>query len=98
MGYKLILKRLAEQDITEAAEWYYTQETHLTSRFLEEIDKAMKLLQDNPEQYQKRYNEVRVLFTKNFPFGIYYTIDFNLVFVHAVLHTKRDPKSGTERT
>lgn len=98
MGYKLIVKRLAEEDITEAADWYYTQDTHLTRRFLKEIGKTLKLLQDNPEHYQKRYNEVRVLFTENFPFGVYYTIENNLVFVHAVLHTKRDPKSGTKRT
>ncbi len=98
MNYKLIVKRSAEHDITEAADWYYTQGTHLTRQFLKEIDEAIKLLQDNPEQYQKRYNEVRVLFTKNFPFGVYYTIENKLVFVHAVLHTKRDPKSGTKRT
>ncbi|MBZ9729722.1 type II toxin-antitoxin system RelE/ParE family toxin [Salegentibacter sp. JZCK2] len=62
------------------------------------MDNAIELLRHNPEHFQKRYNEVRLLFTKNFPFAVYYTIENNLVFIHAVLHTKRDPKIGSERT
>lgn len=97
MGYKLIFKTLAEQDITEAVEWYNKRATHLSVQIMEEIDNALVLLKKNPENYQKRYNEVRVLFTENFPFGIYYTIEDNTIFIHAFLHTKRNPKTGTER-
>lgn len=47
MGYKLIVKTLAEQDIAIATEWYFTKEAHLGKRFLEEIDKAIELLRAN---------------------------------------------------
>jgi plasmid stabilization system protein ParE len=98
MEYKIIVKTLAEQDITEAVDWYYTRAAHLTGKFLEEIDNSILILKKNPEHYQKRYNEVRILFLEKFPFGIYYTIENNVVFIHAVIHTKRDPKTGIERT
>ena len=98
MDHKVIIKTRAEQDITEAAEWYHTRAFHLTHQFIEEINKSILLLQENPEHYQKRYNEVRVLFIENFPYGIYYTIEDKTVFIHAILHSKRDPKAGIERT
>lgn len=98
MSYKIIVKPLAEQDITEAVEWFYSNATHLTERFLEEINKAIEILKDNPAHYQKRYNDIRVYFIENFSFGVYYTIESNIVFVHAILHTRRDPKVGTDRT
>ncbi|MBI6118562.1 type II toxin-antitoxin system RelE/ParE family toxin [Salegentibacter maritimus] len=97
MSYKIIVKPLAEQDISETVKWFYSHATHLTELFLKEISKSMEILKENPKHYQKRYNSIRVCFTEKFPFGIYYTIENNIVFVHAVLHTKRDPKVGTDR-
>lgn len=97
MSYKLVVKILAERDISEAAEWYSKQANHLAGQFIEKIETAFKELQKNPEHYQKRYNDVRVLFAENFPFGIYYTIEDNTIFIHAVLHTRRNPKTGTGR-
>ena len=92
MSHKLIVKRLAEHDITEAVAWYYTRAPHLAEQFIEEIDKAILVLEKNPEHYQKRYYEVRILFIESFPFGIYYTIENNTIYIQAVLHTKRNPK------
>lgn len=68
MEYKLVVKPLAEQDITEAAEWYSIHASHITGQFIKKVDKAIKILQKNPEHYQKRYNEVRILYVENFPF------------------------------
>ena len=97
MEYKLIVKTLAEQDMTEAVEWYNKRAPHLMGYLIEEIDIAFGLLKKNPENYQKRYNEVRVFFTDTFPYGIFYTIEDSTIFIHAFLHTKRNPKTGTER-
>ncbi len=66
-------------------------------QFIEKIEKAIKALQKNPEHYQKRYNELRVQFADKFPYGIYYTIERDTIFIHAILHTKRDPHTGIER-
>ena len=97
MDYKIVIKTLAEQDIKEAAEWYNKNAPHVLVGFLTELKNSISLLQQNPQHFQKRYNEVRVIFIRTFPFSLYYTIENKIIFVHAVLHTRRDPKTGAER-
>lgn len=97
MVFKLVIKTLAEQDIAEAVEWYYKQSPHLIPELIAEIDNALELLRYNPQHFQKRYKEVRVIFIKTFPFSLYYTIENKTIFVHAFMHNKRDPKTGTRR-
>ena len=70
---------------------------HLIGEFLAEVNNATHLLRQNPEHFQKRYREVRIIFIKTFPFSFYYTIENKTILVHAVLHTKRDPKTGIEK-
>ena len=93
MAYKVVIKTLAEKDISEAAEYYFKKTPHLVSEYLEVVNNAIELIQQNPQHFQKRYKEVRVIFLKSFPFGLYYTIEDTTIFVHAVLHTRRDPKA-----
>ena len=97
MAYELILKPLAELDIAEAAEWYLNRGKTLAGAFLNTVDAAMETISKFPELYQKRYWEVRVVFTPTFPYGIYYTLEKKRVVVHAVLHTRRDAKNAVTR-
>ncbi|WP_083572112.1 type II toxin-antitoxin system RelE/ParE family toxin [Salegentibacter echinorum] len=64
---------------------------------MQKVEEAILLLKKNPEHYQKRYNEVRIIFMEIFPFALYYTLESNTVFIHAVLHTKRELRTGIER-
>lgn len=98
MAYKLVIKTLAEKDISEAAEYFHKKAPHLISEYLGAVNNSIELLQQNPQHFQKRYKEVRVVFIKSFPFGIYYTIENKTIFVHAVLHTRRDPDIAIGRT
>ena len=97
MAHKLVIKFLAEKDISEAAEYSYKEAPHLISEYIGAVNKAIELLQQNPQHFQKRYKEVRVIFVKSFPFGLYYTIEDTTIFVHAVLHTRRDPNIAIGR-
>lgn len=97
MGYNLIVKPQAEIDLDEALEWYHDQNENLSLKFISAIEKALEKIQSNPENYQKRYNEIRIIFTKTFPYGIYYTIEENTIFVHAILHHKQNPNSAEQR-
>lgn len=97
MAYNLIVKTLAEQDITQAVEWYIKQSEQLPWEFIETIDYSLETLRENPHHYQRRYGEVRIVFTRKFSYGIYYTVEENTVFVHAILHTKQNPETGIGR-
>jgi|SRR5690606_24464118 toxin ParE1/3/4 len=97
MAYNLIVKSLAENDIRRIVEWYANQSEQLLSKFLSKLNTGFDSITKNPEHYQKRFNQIRIHFLSKFPYGIYYTIQQDTVFVHAVLHTKRDPLIGIKR-
>ena len=97
MAYNLIIKTLAEQEITQAVEWYIKQSAQLTWEFIEAIDYSLESIRENPQHYQKRYGEVRIVFTRKFSYGIFYTVEEKTVFIHAILHTKQNPETGIGR-
>ncbi len=92
MGYNLIIKPGAELDITEALEWY-EENTELSPELLNEIDEVLIRIESDPNNFQKRYKEIRIVFTDRFRYGVHYTIEDKTVYVQAVLHTSRKPKS-----
>ena len=97
MEYNLIVKPKAENDIKKAIDWYKEQNENLPKKLLDKIDESLEKIQQNPEHYQKRYNEIRIVFTKKFSYGIYYTVEENTIYVHAILHTKQNPKTAEKR-
>ena len=90
--FELIIKTLAEDDIRDAVDWYSKISSELKQEFVDALEQKFKSLVENPVQYQKRYEEIRVIFTEKFPYGIYFTIESSTVYVHAILHTKRNPQ------
>ncbi|MHA7060242.1 type II toxin-antitoxin system RelE/ParE family toxin [Aquimarina sp. M1] len=92
MGYSLIIKPGAELDITEALEWY-EENTELSLELLNEIDEVLIRIESDPNNFQKRYREIRIVFTDRFRYGVHYTIEDKTVYVQAVLHTSRKPKN-----
>lgn len=97
MEFNLIVKPEAQDDIKDSLDWYIEQGENLPAKFLERLDESLTKIQKNPKHYQKRYGEVRIVFLKKFPYGIYYTIEENNIFVHAVFHNKQNPKTAKSR-
>lgn len=97
MAYNLIIKPEAENDIDEAIEWYKAQNKELCPKFLNEIEECFDKIVNHPEHYQKRYREIRIIFTKKFPYGIYYLVKRESLFILAILHNKQNPEVVHER-
>lgn len=93
MGYELIIKTGAELDIAEALDWYEEQREGLGIELLEVIDAEMTRIERDPEHFQMRYRDFKIVFTKRFPYGIHYTIEKKKIFVHAVMKTSRKPRN-----
>ncbi len=91
MDYKLIVKPGAELDIADAPDWY-TENTELSSDLLAEIDEVLSRIETDSDSFQKRYKDIRIIFTDRFSYGVHYTKDDKIVYVHAVLHTSRKPR------
>ncbi|PHR96254.1 MAG: plasmid stabilization system protein [Leeuwenhoekiella sp.] len=91
MEYKLIVKPEAEQDLVEALEWLY-ENSNVAPDFLQEVDESLQRILKNPYNFQKKYREIRVVYTKRFRYGIHYLIEDTTIFILAFLHTSRRPR------
>ncbi len=92
MAHKVIIKPGAELDILEALKWYEEEKEGLSQDFFERLDDELERISKNPGHFQKRYRNIKIVFTKRFPYGIHYTLENDIVYVHAVLHMKRKPR------
>jgi hypothetical protein len=66
-------------------------------KFIEEVEKCLIIIENNPFQYQTIYKNIRRVLLKRFPYGIFYIIDENNIFILAITHLKRHPKNWKKR-
>ena len=93
MKYDIIINPSAEDDILSAFKWYEKEHKGLGSEYIDALDGVLENISGNPQLYQVRYREVRMAVVSRFPFVIHYIIDQTRVYVLAVMHTKRKPRS-----
>ena len=86
-------------DIQEATDWYNKQLTGLGSRFQKQVKQQINSLKANAENYSIRYNDVRCMTIKKFPFLVHFIIENSTktVEVFAVIHTSRNPAIWDEK-
>jgi len=92
MAYNIIVKTEAYLDIDQAMTWYQEQKKGLEIELYHEIFDAIDYISEHPKLFQKKYKRFRIRYTDKFQYGIHYTIEKKTVFVHAVLHTAREPR------
>lgn len=95
MSFRVRVSSTAEQQIETQATWYELQQPGLGVRFLDVVAGHLSLLERNPFA-QVRYDNVRCVPLTDFPLMIHLTIDEEkqIVNVHALIHTARNPKSN----
>lgn len=99
MPYSIKLEADASVDIQQGIDWYNQRQQGLGKEFLAEVKASINSLKTNPF-YQLRYDEVRCLPLKRFPFMIHFTVDQvnRIVVVRAVFNTYLDPDVWKSRT
>lgn len=76
-------------DLDEVRSFYSEISSELLERFDKDITKTVERIEENPQHFQKRYRDIKIVFTKKFPFGIHYLVDGNIIFFQRILHRKR---------
>jgi plasmid stabilization system protein ParE len=76
-------------DIREIREYYSQVSLIILKKFDDELTKSIELLKLNPNHFQKRYRNIKIVFTKKFPFGIHYIFENNMIYIQRILHQKR---------
>ncbi|MGS2762422.1 type II toxin-antitoxin system RelE/ParE family toxin [Sinomicrobium sp. M5D2P9] len=92
MAYKLLIKPRAEYDMAEAISWYESKSPGLGKKFMDEVEKYVTEIEQNPEHYQIRRKPYREVYIRSFPFVIIYEILADTVVVYTVFNTHRDPQ------
>ena len=73
----------------EAQAWYESRRTGLGDELLDEIRRAVRLLESNPERRPFYYRDFRRLLTRRFPYKLFYRVEGDRVIVFRILHAKR---------
>ncbi|GAB5561357.1 MAG: hypothetical protein SynsKO_30040 [Synoicihabitans sp.] len=89
MLYSIVIRPVAEHDLTTAADWYDEQRMGLGDKFLDEINAAMNGLVNQPDISPRYYGDFRRILLHRFPYKIFYQIHDTRVIVFRVLHAKQ---------
>lgn len=89
MSFHIKLSDESRLDLREANNYYLAVSKNLNTKFNLKISDAIERLAINPENFQKRYRNIKIIFTKTFPFAIHYIVDGNTVYIQRIIHQKR---------
>ena len=94
MSYKIQIYSEALNDIQEATNWYNLQQNGLGARFQKQVKRQINLLKTNANNYGVRYNDIRCVLIRKFPFLIHFAINEmnKTIEVYSIIHTSRNPK------
>jgi hypothetical protein len=92
MSYQFLFSERFKTDIREARKWYNREQPGLGKKFYAEVKSKLQAIRKSPK-FQLRYNEVRCLPLKKYPFMIHYTVDdtLKIILVLACIHCSLNP-------
>ena len=88
--YKLLINPQAYDDIQKAIDYYNDQQKGLGKRFHSKVKDAFEVIKKNP-MFQVRYDNIRCLPVKPFPYMVHYSVDGDMINARAVINTACDP-------
>ncbi len=98
MPYNINIEPQAFKDVQNAINYYDEQQFGLGEMFEASLNTHLVSLETNPF-FQIRYDDVRCLPVKEYPYMIHFTINEpdQTVIIRAVFHTSLNPKKWTGR-
>jgi plasmid stabilization system protein ParE len=94
----IILRRIAQREFDEAADWYETRQPGRGAKFTTTIGRALAGIAAQPDRYAPVRDEIREALVPGYPFAIYYRAEPTQIVVLAIFHTARDPNEWQQRT
>ena len=97
MSRAFVIRPEAEDDLADARRWYEGRRDGLGDEFIEQVDVAFDRIQRMPLVPAPKYQDVRRVLLKRFPYAVFYHVDDDQITVIAVYHTSRDPRGWQSR-
>jgi plasmid stabilization system protein ParE len=82
----LLKHPLVDCDLEEAALWYHHHDPALALRLIDETQRTIRLIAQDPERYSVRFASVRRARLKGFPHSLYFTIERDEIQILALIH------------
>ena len=94
MSFILEISRKAQKEIEQSVLWYNERQIGLGKKFYVQVQSTIESISNNPYSFAVRYQDIRTLKTKQFPYLVHYLIEKeeNKIVVLSVLHSSRNPK------
>ena len=89
---------LAERELNDAAIYYERESRGLGGKFLDEVERYIDAIVQNPNAGVKARGEIRRRILRKFPYGILYSLQGNGIRVLAVMNLKRRPTYWIRRS
>jgi hypothetical protein len=86
-------------DIEQAIDWYNEKHPGLGDKFFTAVKKHTEKLSFYPLHFAVKYDNIRCMNIKKFPYLIHYRVDevLKIVKVEALFHTSRNPNIWNKR-
>ena len=94
---RLTISAEAELEVFEAALRYEREREGLGFRFEAQVHAVFRRLVENPFQFPVIEEAVRRALVRDFPYGVFFTAEADLVTVLAILHLHRHPDTWKRR-
>jgi plasmid stabilization system protein ParE len=88
---------LAQQEIDDAVVWFNEQADGKGRDFLDELDRAVRLVKSHPFASTEIEVDIRRRLFARFPYSLIYGIDEQTVVVIAIAHYRRSPRYWMDR-
>ena len=88
--FPIIFNGLALIDLIEAAAWYQERSPGREKDFLNEIERTLNIISDNPAQYRRIGRSNRRAIVRSYPYSIFYYVLQDRITIIGCLHHSRD--------
>ena len=99
MSYSFVNRPAVKVDIINATNYYKKINPELAKQFLFRIREAKAYIALSPIGFQIKYNNVRTLLLRQFPYHIHYLIDDTKqqIIILAIIHAYKNPTDYSNR-
>lgn len=87
---RFVVRPIALEEITEAAEWYERRSGTLSAEFLRAVDAVVAAIERAPERFPKIHREKRHALLRRFPYSIVFTASAEEIIVLSCTHWRQN--------
>jgi hypothetical protein len=88
----------ARKEFFEAADYYEEQVVGLGDVFIDEVEKVLDVIEQQPASGTKITKTERRFLVSRFPYGMIYSVEVDQITIFAVMNLKRKPGYWKTRT